>query len=88
MSIGERLRRARLARGLTMRELAQMTGIRPAGISDLENDRRPGLHSDTLIRLCRALGVTSDYLLGLWEDWDPGQKEEQEENEFLGAVAL
>jgi transcriptional regulator with XRE-family HTH domain len=86
--IGEHLRRARLARGLTMRELAEMTGLRPALISNLENNRQSGLYSDTLIKLCRALGVTSDYLLGLWEDWDPGQKEGQEENELLGAVAL
>ena len=37
MTIGERIREARIAKGLTQEQLAQVTGINQANISRLEN---------------------------------------------------
>jgi len=34
-------------------------------ISELENARQTHVQADTVFRLCRALGVSADYLLGL-----------------------
>ncbi|MBM7369007.1 TetR family transcriptional regulator [Gordonia hydrophobica] len=38
-SVGERLRRARLSRGLKVRDLATRIGVSPATVSQLENDK-------------------------------------------------
>jgi transcriptional regulator with XRE-family HTH domain len=78
MPIGERLRRLRQARKLTVRELGKLANVRPATITQLETGKTLSMNTDTAVRLCRVLGVSADYLLGVWEDW---------ESERLGAVA-
>jgi len=77
MSFPERLRQARRARGLTLRELAKAMNTRPATISQLERGRNAAT-SDTLLKLARTLGVSIDWLLGTWDDWDPGEVKEPE----------
>lgn len=60
--IGETLRRARTARGLSLRDVASAVGVTYAYIADLEMDRR--LPSDvTAVKLARALSVDQDILL-------------------------
>ena len=62
--IGERLQEARKRRGLTQSELSRRAGMTPAAIWQIEaGQRQPA--ADTIIRLCRALGVSADWLLGL-----------------------
>ena len=62
--LGSRLRDARLAAGLTQRELSQRSGIRRQNLSRLEHGRSSTTHADhalprldTLVTLARALGV-------------------------------
>ena len=62
-TLGQRLRTARLTAGLTQVELAEKLAVNQSAISALESGREP--EADTLRRLCRALGCTSDFLLGL-----------------------
>lgn len=68
-TIGERLRYARLnfgpgLRELTQIELAKLSGLKETHISHFERDRRlPSVPN--LIKLCRALQVDSDWILGL-----------------------
>jgi DNA-binding CsgD family transcriptional regulator/transcriptional regulator with XRE-family HTH domain len=52
---GERLRRARLAAGLTQEELAERAGLSVRGISDLERGARRAPRRDTLALLADAL---------------------------------
>jgi DNA-binding CsgD family transcriptional regulator/transcriptional regulator with XRE-family HTH domain/tetratricopeptide (TPR) repeat protein len=52
---GERLRRARLAAGLTQEELAERAGLSVRGISDLERGARRSPRRDTLALLADAL---------------------------------
>ncbi|SJM58040.1 helix-turn-helix domain-containing protein [Gulosibacter sp. 10] len=69
-AIGPRLRRLRRARGLTLTELSERTGLSVSLLSRLETGlRRPTL--DALIPLARAYRVSLDRLAGMPELGDP-----------------
>lgn len=53
--LGERLRRARVAAGLSQQELAAKSGVRQETISNIERGRNKG--SKFIARIARALGV-------------------------------
>lgn len=83
--IKERLKIRREKLGLSQVELAEMAVIPASSVSHFESgDREPS--NQTLIRLAKALKVTSDYLLGLdaWEKDIEGRVEflEQEFERF------
>lgn len=65
---GHRLRQARQRRGLTQRALAQQMRVAQGWLSELENGRQTHVQADTVYRLCQALGVSADVLLGLVPD--------------------
>jgi transcriptional regulator with XRE-family HTH domain len=66
----ERLRRARLSRNLKQCELAEKADMLAQTISFLEAGRnKPSV--GTLIKLSKALGVSTDYLLGLTDKASP-----------------
>ena len=56
-AFGARLRRARLAAGLTQEELAERAGLSARGIQDLERGLRATPQRETVRRLAGALGV-------------------------------
>lgn len=60
---GERLRLAREARKLSQTDLGKLAGLQPAAIGHFEKDRRKPSFAN-IRALAKALGVTSDYLLG------------------------
>ncbi len=64
---GDRLRRLRLARGLSVNQFAKLVGKDPGGISRIENGKRlvgtlPAYHD--LVRWAEVLGVEVDELAG------------------------
>ena len=61
--IGERLKAAMIMRGMTQKELADKAGLAEPTISRYCNNSR-GIF-DNLENLCKILGVSADYLLGL-----------------------
>jgi len=61
---GARLERARKRHGLTQIELAGLIGQKQANYWKLESGS-VSPRGDTIYSLCRALGVSADYLLGL-----------------------
>lgn len=63
MSLGERIRNARDAKGLKQAELAKMIDVKSAAvISNWEKDvNKPD--ADKIIRLCEVLGISASYLL-------------------------
>lgn len=64
LSTGERIRIFRTRRKLSLRELAEVTGISPSSLSAYERDvSEPSGHA--LRALSLALGVSTDYLLRL-----------------------
>jgi transcriptional regulator with XRE-family HTH domain len=62
--ISERLRAARIRRGLTREALASRTGVSVAAIVQIENGRRQDVRLSTLSALAAGLGVSIDYLGG------------------------
>ena len=54
-TFGERVRRLRMARGLSLRQLAKVVGVSAPFLSDLEHDRR---NTSRLEELAKALGVS------------------------------
>ncbi len=61
-SMGDRLRRARQARGLSLRGLAEVLGVSPSLISQVETGRaKPSVN--TLYALANELGISLDVLL-------------------------
>jgi len=61
-TIGERIKRLRERKGLTQRELAEMTDITEASLSRYENNLRTP-RAQIISKLAVALDTTSDYIL-------------------------
>ena len=61
--IGDRIREARQARGISLRQLAGRIGIHFSHLSKIENGR-DAIGKDTLIRVAEELGVDPDLMLG------------------------
>ena len=84
-TMGERLRAAREARGLTIRALADQIGVQHPYIAKIEAGRHPVINTKNLIKLCRELGVSADWLACVWDDWKPGQ-EDRKDSEMSGTA--
>jgi transcriptional regulator with XRE-family HTH domain len=64
-SVGERIRDERLEAGLTVMELAELTGLSRTYLVRLENDKAANPSLDVLHRIAEALELTVADLLGL-----------------------
>lgn len=62
VEMGRRLRKARLAAGLTQEQFAERTGISPQNVSCVERGLA-GVSLPVLRRMCEILRVSSDSLL-------------------------
>jgi len=80
MHIGERVQQRRQHLRWTQEDLARESGVPQATISRIEKGQRRNPGADVIRRLARALGVTADWLIGMYE-------EEQDEDEPAQAVA-
>ena len=63
MTLGERIRAARNAKGLTQKQLAEKIGAKHNSISDWENDKNCP-DTSTIQHLCQALDCEPNYFLG------------------------
>ena len=77
MRLGEKVQRLRMERRLTQQELADRAGVSQAIISRLESKSRHNVNADVLKGLAKALGCTTDYLVGMHEE---------DENEYRPAA--
>lgn len=59
----ERLKKARVAKGINKSELARRIGISPPTVTDWERGDIQEIKADNLMRVCAALDTTPDYLL-------------------------
>ena len=67
LTIQERIKDLRVERGLTLKELAEQTGLSSSALGSYEADDTKDISHYALIRLAKFYGVTADYLLGLTE---------------------
>jgi transcriptional regulator with XRE-family HTH domain len=68
MTIGDRIRKRRRALGWSQQELARRLDMRRATIADLERGAQQETSTAVIRKLARALGVTADWLIGMYED--------------------
>ena len=68
MTLGERVLIARRRNKMTQRELAKAARLNTNTISRLEQGDLHDLLGQALGRLARALGTTTDYLIGLTDE--------------------
>ena len=66
MSLGRQLKLARVQRDLKAKDLAAQVGVTPKYLSQIENERAPGLSVEIFARLCRALDTTPNDVME-WE---------------------
>lgn len=81
MTQGERIKQARLQRGLTQKGLANKLGVSESFISQYERDIRNPKHG-TLQRIATALDTTVDALRGIkWEVAPPVDEEDLQKHQ-------
>ena len=71
MDTGARIKQARLAAGLTQKELADKVGVKFSAIHKYESGMVVNLKRETVAALARALDVTESWLLCLEEQASP-----------------
>ena len=65
-AMGKKIRRKRREMDITQEQLAALVGISTSFVGHIERGTRvPSI--ETLYRICDALGVSADYLMGLEE---------------------
>jgi transcriptional regulator with XRE-family HTH domain len=70
MTLGQRVKRRRAELGLTQQQVATAAHVPQSLVAALESGKRSEVRSSALRRLARALGVTADWLIGMYEDED------------------
>jgi len=68
MDMGQRIKRLRDRKGLSLRQLSELSGVERGLLSRIEHGQRPQVSVQVAMRIARALGVTLDYLAGMYED--------------------
>lgn len=68
MRIGEKIQRLRGQRHWSQADLAELSGVKQSLLSRIERGSRPNPTADVLRKLAKALGCTTDYLVGMHED--------------------
>jgi transcriptional regulator with XRE-family HTH domain len=67
-TLGRRIRRARLRKDITQRELADLAGISRTSMNQIEKGETLDPRMSHLRKIAEALGVTMDYLAGREEE--------------------
>lgn len=62
-ALGEKIHKLRKEKGLTLEQLAELTGSSKSYIWELENKSPPRPSADKLSKIAAQLGVTMDYLI-------------------------
>jgi len=66
MTLGEKVKALRVARGWSQNELSRRAHVRQALLSELELGKKEDTTGRVLRRLARALNVSVDYLVGMY----------------------
>ena len=70
MTLGDRIKRERERHGWSQNELSRRAQVRQAQLSEVESGKRHDMMASILRRIARTLGVSMDYLAGVYEDSD------------------
>ena len=78
LSFGERIAVLRRRQGMTQRELGTESDVHWNTIARLERGKLTDLPGKSVARIAKALGTSTDYLLGLSEREHPQEHETSE----------
>ena len=67
-ALGEKIRKLRKEKGLTLEKLADLTESSKSYIWELENKNMPRPSADKIGKISAVLGVTSEFLMDVTED--------------------
>jgi transcriptional regulator with XRE-family HTH domain len=68
MTLGDRIKRERERHGWSQNELARRAQVRQAQLSEVESGKRHDMMTSILRRIARTLGVSMDYLAGMYDE--------------------
>lgn len=85
-NINERVRELREERGLTRKELAQLSGVNESLLGRIENGKIHKIQDDALQRLAKFFSVSADFLLGLTDIPDRKNYDIEELGLSIGAA--
>lgn len=80
---GDRIKVARLSKGMTQEDLAKKLNTSKQAISKYENGTVSNIPADKISLLCSALDITPEYLLG----WEQSPQTIEEEQKLLATIA-
>lgn len=83
MSLGKRIKQARLKKGLTQKQLADLMGVKHNSISDWENDKNKP-YAETVELLMGALDIDANTLFG----WDNLEQIKEDAEELANIILL
>lgn len=75
MNIGEKIRKGRIKKGLTQRQLSQLIGMSPSLVSGWENSTRIPT-GEELIKLAEQLDIVSEFFPGYVKIYSPDEHRE------------
>lgn len=67
MTMGDKIRELRIAKGYTLEELGKMIGVRKPTVYKYENSLIVNLKRSIIAKLAKALDTTPDYLMS-WDE--------------------
>lgn len=84
MTIGERIKKLREEKGMSVDKLAELIGKNRATIYRYESNDIEKLPTSVLEPLCKALGTTPAYLMG----WETGEETTEENSKLTDNTEL
>lgn len=57
MELHIKLKEVLTDRGITQKQLVEMTGLRPAAVSEIVNNQRQSISKDHIVKICEALEI-------------------------------
>lgn len=83
MNVGEKIRIARINKGMTQEELGNALGVQKSAIAKYENGRVVNIKRSTLKKISDVLGIAPSELI-----FDAYIEEEQKKNDILSDIIL
>lgn len=83
MNVGEKIRQARLAKGMTQEELGEILGVQKSAVAKYENGRVINIKRSTLQKIAEALDIPPFELV-----YDEETLRMQEKNDILADITI
>lgn len=87
MDIGTLIKEARLQKGYTQEELADLVGVKKSAVAKWENGRVSEIKRSNLKMLAESLGINPNSLLG-WSETEDTSEKLQKKNDTLTNIVL